>query len=130
MLKAYFDDSGTHDDSCFVLLGGLYAYEAKWRAFDADWRAKLADPLPGKPPLRRFHMTECQGRRGEFERYGRADSDALIHDFRDIIIRHQIFGYCCGVARADWDAHVQGAVRAFLGDAERFCVTQCIVWMD
>jgi hypothetical protein len=27
-----------------------------------------------------------------------------------------------GVSRKDWDALVQGDVRTFLGDAERFCV--------
>ena len=124
MLVAYFDDSGTHDDSHFVLLGGLYADEKRWGAFDADWRSKLAAPVPGKPALKRFHMAECEAGTGEFAGYNRAERDYLIHDLREIIIRHRVSGYCCGVSRKDWDALVQGGVRTFLGDAERFCVTQ------
>jgi hypothetical protein len=128
MLVAYFDDSGTHDASRFVLLGGLYADEKRWSAFDADWRFRLAAPVPGKPALKRFHMAECEAGEGEFASYNRAERDLLIHDLREIIVRHTINGYVCGVSRSDWDALVQGDVRAFLGDAERFCVTQCFVW--
>jgi hypothetical protein len=130
MLTAYFDDSGTHDNSLFVLLGGLYGTEKQWTPFDSAWRAKLASPLPGKPPLKRFHMYDCVHGEGEFVGYNQAERDALIHDFREIIINAGIRGYCCGGSRVDWDALVLGDLRRFLGDAERFCVTQCFVWTD
>jgi Protein of unknown function (DUF3800) len=130
MLTAFFDDSGTHDDSTFVLLGGLYGAEEEWSAFDQAWRQKLAAPLPDKPALKRFHMFDCQHGEGEFIRYSKPERDALIHDMRNIIISSGVHGYCCGVSRVDWDDLVAGDMRRFLGDAERFCVTQCFVWIN
>lgn len=68
-MTAYFDDSGTHDDSPFVLLGGLYATDEQWKVFDLAWREKLAEPVPHKPPLKRFHMFDCH--------HGDANSSAI-----------------------------------------------------
>src|SRR5207302_10270039 len=103
MLTAYFDDSGTHDDSAFVLLGGLYGTDEQWEAFDIAWRAKLAAAVPDKPSLRRFHMFDCQHGDGEFVGYSKPERDALIHDLRNIIIDGGLHGYCCGGSRGDWD---------------------------
>ena len=129
MLTAYFDDSGTHVDSAFVLLAGLYGTDEQWKAFNLAWRNKLDDPVPHKRPLRRFHMFDCHHGEGEFVGYSQAERDALIHDLRSIIISHRLHGYCCGGSRLDWDALVSGDICRFLGDAERFCVTQCFVWV-
>ena len=74
-------------------------------------------------------MFDCHHGEGEFVGYSQAERDALIHDLRSIIISHRLHGYCCGGSRLDWDALVSGDICRFLGDAERFCVTQCFVWV-
>jgi hypothetical protein len=74
-------------------------------------------------------MFDCHHGEGEFVGYSQAERDALIHDLRNIIISHRVHGYCCSGSRSDWDALVSGDKRRFLGDAERFCVTQCFVWV-
>jgi hypothetical protein len=104
--------------------------DEQWKAFNLAWRAKVAAPLPDKPPLKRFHMFDCHHGDGEFIGYSKPERDALIHDLRNIIIGNGLHGYCCGGSRADWDDLVTGDMRRFLGDAERFCVTQCFVWTD
>ena len=63
VLGAFFDDSGTHDDSSLVVIGGLLGTEEQWDAFEAAWTTRLANPLSDKPPLKQFHLSACQKRR-------------------------------------------------------------------
>ena len=69
-----------------MVMAGFIGTDEQWSAFDASWKAKLDAPLPDKPPLRSFHMADCEARSGEFSGYSTAEKDAVIHDFREIII--------------------------------------------
>jgi hypothetical protein len=42
MLSAYFDDSGTHDQSQIVLLAGVFGTEAEMTSLEWLWRQELA----------------------------------------------------------------------------------------
>lgn len=127
MLTAYFDDSGTHDDSTVLVMGGLVGSERHWEPFERQWKAKLAAPLPDRPPLARFHMHDCVAARGEFETYSIAERDALIHDFRQIIINSGVLGYAIAVSRADWDRIVAPTPMVYwFGDAEGYCFRDCV----
>jgi hypothetical protein len=118
MLAAYFDDSGTHDDSSVVVWGGFLGTATQWSNFDKVWRAKLAAPLPGKPCLKKFSLADCNGSHGEFSGYSRAESDLVQNEFREIIIQAEVVGLAYAIDRADWDKFVQGSAREFFGDAE------------
>jgi hypothetical protein len=130
MLTAYFDDTGTHRDAPIIGFGGLIGNEEQWYLFDASWRAKLKSPLSGKLPLHRFHMTECMARTGEFGGYSEPERDAVIHDFRQLIIASGVWGYAVGVSRCDWEELIApSTLRAWLGDAEAFCFRDCVAKM-
>ncbi len=75
MFKAYFDDSGTHQGSPVVVLGGLLKLADDWTALNAAWRSKLVDPYPGKPPIAAFSVGNCVYRRKLFRDYGVRPSD-------------------------------------------------------
>jgi len=100
MLAAYFDDSGTHDDSAVVSWGGFVGTDTQWTAFNAAWRTKLAAPLPGKPLLRKFGLADCERRRNEFFGYSGAESDLLQNEMREIIVKHRLLGVCYSVDRS------------------------------
>src|SRR6266508_867733 len=86
MLTAHFDDSGTHDNSEVVVWAGLFGNEHQWKYFEELWRAKLAEPSPGKLPLSRFHMYDCQQLDGEFAGWNRTATDFLVHELGGIIL--------------------------------------------
>jgi hypothetical protein len=113
MLNAYFDDSGTHDQSSIVLLAGVFGTEAEMTSLERMWQKHLDRPLDGlKPPLTRFHMTDCQGSRGEFEGWSRTETDYFCHQLQTTIIDSGVSAYGIGCARKDWDDLVTGDMRA------------------
>ena len=126
VLSAYFDDSGTHTTSPFVVMACVIGSEAQWSPFEGAWKAQLLEPLPGKPALSRFHMTDCVNRLGEFQDYSDAEVDLVIKTFRDLILDAGVHGYAIGVPRQEWDNFIIGARRFFFGDAEGHCTRYCI----
>jgi hypothetical protein len=126
MLAAYFDDSGTHDNSRVVVWGGFITTAEKWTAFDAAWRAKLNEPLPGKPSLQKFGLSKCQALDGEFKNYTRAESDLVQNEFRQIIVDHELLGVAYAIDRLTWDRIVPDTAKAYFGgDAEAACFSPC-----
>jgi hypothetical protein len=130
ILRAYFDDSGTHDDSEVTVLAGLIGSCEQWDRFEAAWAEKLANPLPEcrKPPLRKFGLNDCvRRRRGSgFESYSDAEADAVRHDFRQIILDANLTGVASAIDKIAWDQLIIGPIRDILGDSISACFHQCI----
>src|SRR6266567_6483744 len=99
ILRAYFDDSGTHAESDVVVIGGLIGNVAQWEDFERQWTQKLKCPLPHKPPLKRFHLSACNARTGEFASYSDAEQNAATHDFREIIINTKLTSTASAIDR-------------------------------
>jgi hypothetical protein len=67
ILRAYFDDSGTHTNSEVTVMGGLIGTVEQWERFERHWAAKLERPLEGEPPLKMVHLHACNARTVEFQ---------------------------------------------------------------
>lgn len=130
LLACYFDDSGTHAGSPVVVFGGLIGQREHWEDFEPKWKAKLAQPLPGKPPLKRFHMFDCKWGLGEFIGWSEAERNAVTHDFRQIILDCGVTGVSAAIARADYDELVTGEVRTWLGSADEVAFGSVISALD
>jgi hypothetical protein len=125
MLAAYFDDSGTHDDAKVVTWGGFIAPVEQWAAFDVAWRAKLASPMGGKPPLKCFHLSHAQALQPPFDCYTRTEMELLQNEFRQIIIDNRLMGLAYAVERKTWDRLAPDQARKLFGDAEIMCFSAC-----
>ena len=126
MLRAYFDDSGTHKESPVVVLGGLLGLPEDWEKLEDEWREKLSAPMPGKPSLKAFHLSHCVGHFDEFEVYSFAECESLRHDFRQIILSSNLRQISLAIPRADWDEIVVPPYREIMGTAEEACFVQFI----
>jgi hypothetical protein len=126
LLRAYFDDSGTHAGSDVVVLAGLIGTEAQWDLFKRRWAEKLACPLPGKSALKGFHLSACNARDGEFKGYSDAEQDAVIHDFRQIIIDSKLTSIATAIDKRAWDKLIVGPIRNVLGEPLVVCFVNCI----
>jgi Protein of unknown function (DUF3800) len=129
MLTAYFDDSGTHDNSDIVLVAGIFSTEGRMDCLDHNWKRHLDFPLDGsKPPLRRFHAYDCYNSTGEFLGWSRTETDYFCRQLRIEIIQADVAAYGIACSRKDYDELVAGDYRAILGSTpEEFCINQCFV---
>jgi hypothetical protein len=130
ILRAYFDDSGTHNASDVTVLGGLIGTVEQWDRFEAAWSVKLANPLPEyhKQPLKKFGLSDCVRHRpgSGFEHYSDPESQAVRHDFRKIILDTRLTGVAVSVDKKAWHELIVGPPRDLLGDAVSACFNQCI----
>ena len=133
MLRAFFDDSGTHEGgrwgpSKVVAVAGIFGTEAEMRGLEKPWRQHLARPIDGtRSPLSRFHMTECQASDGAFRGWSRTETDYFCHQLGTVIIESGVSAYGMACFRKDWDELITGDIRAILGDAEGNCVRNCFL---
>ena len=126
MLECYFDDSGTHDGAPALVWGGIVGTSEQITDLSETWRALLRRPLPGKPPLRQFHLAQCAISEGEFAHYTPAERDAVRFEFRQIMANAGVEGVGFAVSRRDWDDLIQGAAREYFGSAEEVSMGGCI----
>jgi hypothetical protein len=128
MLSAYFDDSGTHEQSDIVLVAGIFGTEGRMDCLDRNWKRHLDRPLCGrKSPLRRFHATDCNASQGEFSGWTRTETDYFCHQLRNEIIESGVAAYGSACSRKDYDDLIAGDIRSILGTPEGMCINQCFV---
>lgn len=126
MLEFYMDDSGTHDGSRVVVWGGVVGYAEHMNGLESQWKARLANPCEGKPPIKAFHSSHLAAGKGEFSGYSRAEIEATRINFRQIILDAGVTVLSFGISVDDWDEIVTGRARAVLGSAERLILGQAV----
>jgi hypothetical protein len=121
VLGAFFDDSGSDVNSPVCVMGGLLGTEAHWETFAEAWATLLSRPLPGKPALTQFHLSDCIYRRKEFADYNQAEIDRVQYLFRQIIMQSEIISIAVAVDAIAWRELITGALTAELGDPMEMC---------
>ncbi len=83
--EAYFDESGTHEDSSVTAFGGVIASQSEWDPIMSAWLKVLANH--GVP---RMHANELANLRGPFRGWDDDRRKRLVNDLLDVYRDHEI----------------------------------------
>jgi len=104
MLKAYFDESGTHGDSAVVSISGLVARKDAWIEVSEKWQAIL-DEFKDRG-VRWFRMSEALAQEGQFARIDKVALDYILTQLSGVLHDSHAVPLSSAVVREDWRAVV------------------------
>jgi hypothetical protein len=107
-------------------MGALLGTEEQWDVFAAAWSELLAHPLPGKPPLSRFHLSPCRAGADEFRDYSLAERDRITYLFRHVILDVGLATIAVAVNKLAWNKLVVDEIADQLGDPIGFYLVKSI----
>jgi hypothetical protein len=90
------------------------------------WTALLDNPLPGKPPLKEFHLSPLRAKKDEFEGYNQAERDHVNYLFRRVILDLGLVTLAAAIDRVAWNELVVGPLVEMIGPPEQLCFVKCI----
>ena len=96
-LRAFFDETGTHDGHPLTAVAGFVFDGAGLDKFEADWRKRTADL---KEP---FHTVDCVNGRGQFKGWPEPQRLLLMHDLPEIIIQTRVCGFVSFIESNEYD---------------------------
>jgi len=99
MMSVYFDDSGTHDDSVAVAVGGYLATREAWGVFQERWKAILDEH---EIPF--FHMVDFEARQKQFDGWENDKRIALQTKLIRLIREHTQITISAATIKADYPA--------------------------
>jgi hypothetical protein len=131
LLRAYFDDAGTHRRSEVTSIGGLIGTAEAWTALEADWGGVL-DRFK-EYGLKTFHAYDCEVGEGEFARFPREIREAISQKFSRVVADHKnIRIFWSSVVNADWrevaDDNFRDRYKSSFGLCFEWCVQQAARW--
>jgi hypothetical protein len=126
-VEAYFDESGTHDGSPVLCLGGFVVEHDAARRLDADWEQMLA-----KYDIPFFHMTDCANGADIYAPLGIQGRIEVASEAIQLIRKHMINGRMTSIYPRDF--HVYAPDHEQLGSAYSMCAHGCLAgvqsWAD
>lgn len=117
MIAAYFDESGTHDQSKVVTISGVVGPISEWVKLEAPWKAELAK-VPG---VSHFHATDCERKRREFKEVPDPMRHALQIQLATRLAARRLVVVGGSVYREDWESASPDLRRAYGDDPYYFC---------
>lgn len=131
LLKAYFDDAGTHKRSEVKGLGGLIGTEDAWTALEDDWGPVIDDYRPYG--LTAFHAYDCEVGDGDFQNIQRPIREAISRKFARIIRTHkQLRPIWSAVVQEAWDQEADSdfidRYKTPFGLCFEWCIQQASNW--
>jgi hypothetical protein len=90
VLKAYLDESGTHDESPVLTVAGYLARPRRWQAWTKKWNA-------AKRPVKIYHAADAANLHGEFEGWSHDQVAELAKKLLPTIVDAELRGIVIGI---------------------------------
>jgi hypothetical protein len=84
------------------------------------------EPLPGRPPIKKFGLSKLRGGWEQFRGYNREERDKLNSLFKAIILDIGLVMLASAIDRRAWNALITGALKDEFGKPEEYCFVRCI----
>lgn len=125
VLRAYFDDSGTHNPSPVAVWGGVVGTVEQFEELEARWDEMLASPFSNRPRLKAFSVGDCRWHNNEFKTYSEAESDALRYRARKIMEDAGIRAIAYSIPVKLYDSIIRGRARRDYGAPSGIAFASC-----
>ncbi|MCA1704655.1 MAG: DUF3800 domain-containing protein, partial [Actinobacteria bacterium] len=102
VLKAFFDDSGSHDDADYFVVAGYVAPVEEWVQFEGEWQEALAEPRA----ITYFKSWEAHRRSKEFNGFSYAEAEEKVRRLADIIVAHVSYEVSVAIPRREYERFV------------------------
>jgi len=93
-LRAYMDESGTHDGSPVTSVGLCLAKPSTWSRWTKRWNAE-------KGQIKVFHASDCANLRGEFKGWKPNERDEFVKNLLRVIPELEILSCVVGFSNGD-----------------------------
>jgi hypothetical protein len=100
LLKAFFDETGTHDDSPITGIGGFVGDVDSWAQLEPKWSDVLAEFAD--KGVKWFHMSEAIAQRGQFAQIEKPVLSYLIGELSKRLGEQPLMAFFSAVLTDDW----------------------------
>lgn len=121
VLRAYFDDSGTHGGSEVVVWAGFMATCEEWGAIEEEW-----DALLRRYEITSFHATDVGHAERECEGWGINKREAAFLEFSRLLTSRNVAGISSVVRRSDWNAVPDPGIRSLFPQPSHLTFEHCM----
>ena len=93
-VRAYIDESGTHDGSPVTTVAVILSKPTRWINWTSAWNV-------AKSPINVFHATDCANLKGEFDGWEKSDQIKYVSNLLPVIGRFAFAGHVVGIDNRD-----------------------------
>lgn len=124
ILRGYFDDSGSHPEGGWYVLGGFLSTEGNWQQFSMAW----ASVLRQEPAIDYFKMSEAHNLNAQFDGWPAPLRDRKVLELAEVAEQYAVARLACVVNADEYKSHIKGVSPwQELDDPYFLLFYQCIV---
>ncbi len=122
IFTAYFDESGTHENSSNVVMGGYIAKVDQWTEFAREWVR-----MKHEESVNIFHRVDMEHFSGDFKDWSKERLIRCLHNGHEIIKRRTNIGIGGSVLHADFDEVMPDVIKRAFGGPYGWLAQECLV---